>query len=249
MGPIILVISVIVYAIFFAAFLYLVAFVGGDMIPLVHVPKTLDWGASLAPGAPAALINIGVLLLFALQHSIMARGGFKRGWIKIVPPPLERSAYVLATVVVLVVIYAYWAPMPAVVWSVTSPIWSGVLIAAFYIGFGMVLLSTFLINHFELFGLYQAWKRLKKEPIPKPEFRTPLLYRFVRHPLYLGFLIAFWATPTMTVGHLLFSAIWTFYIFIAIGYEERDLIGLFGEKYADYMRKTPSILPFGGRRQ
>lgn len=248
MGPVVLLFSVVVYLAFFAAFLYLIAFVGGDMIPFLRAPKTLDWGTSIFAGAPPALVNVGLLVLFGLQHSIMARPGFKRGLTKIVPHSMERSVYVLATVVVLVVLYAGWSPMTGVVWSVESPLWSGVLTAVFFAGFGLVLVTTFLINHFELFGLLQGWMRMKSKEMPPPEFRTPALYGFVRHPLYLGFLVAFWATPQMTTGHLLFAAVWTAYIFIAIGYEERDLIGVFGEKYRDYMARTPSILPFGKRR-
>jgi protein-S-isoprenylcysteine O-methyltransferase Ste14 len=248
LGPLILLFSIIVYLVFFAAFLYLIAFVGGDMIPIISLPKTLDAGPSALAGYPAALVNIGLLVLFGLQHSIMARPGFKKGLTKIVPHAAERSVYVLATVVVLVLLYALWIPMPDVVWSVDSALWGGVLTAIFYLGFGLVLLTTFLINHFELFGLMQGWLSFKAKPTPEPVFRTPILYNYVRHPLYLGFILAFWATPHMTAGHLLFAAVWTFYIFVAIGYEERDLIGVFGEKYRAYMATTPSILPFGKRK-
>lgn len=248
MGALILLYSVIVYLVFFAAFLYLIAFVGGDMIPFIRAPKTIDWGGSALADLPPALVNIGLLVLFGVQHSIMARQGFKRALTKIIPWPAERSTFVLATVVVLALLYAFWVPMTGVVWSVAAPLWSGVLTALFFIGFALVLLSTFLINHFELFGLMQGWFRFKGKPMPEPRFHTPFLYTFIRHPLYLGFLLAFWAAPTMTAGHLLFAAVWTAYIFIAIGYEERDLIALFGEKYREYMAKTPSILPFGRRR-
>lgn len=248
MGPVILVYSVVVYAVFFASFLYLIAFIGGDMIPFIGVPKTIDAGPSLLAGWPAPIVNIGLLALFGLQHSVMARPGFKRGLTKIVPHAAERSTYVLATVIVLVLLYACWIPMPQGVWETASPVWAGVLTAVFFIGFGLVLLSTFLINHFELFGLMQGWLKLKGKQAAAPEFRTPSLYGFVRHPLYLGFILAFWATPTMTAGHLLFAAVWTIYIFIAIGYEERDLIDLFGDKYRAYMAKTPAILPLGKRK-
>lgn len=240
--------SVVVYFVFFAAFLYLIAFIGGDMIPIVSVPKTIDAGASSLIGVPAALANIGLLVLFGVQHSVMARPGFKKVWTKVVPEPIERSTYVLATVAVLVLLYAFWQPMPETVWTVSSTLWAGVLTTLFYVGFGVVLLTTFLINHFELFGLHQGWTAFKKKSPPAPEFRTPSLYKWIRHPLYFGFILAFWSTPTMTIGHLLFAAIWTVYIFIAIGYEERDLLGLFGEKYRAYMASTPSILPFGKRR-
>lgn len=245
MGALIFIYSAVVYLGFFLSFLYLIAFLGGDMIPLTGLPKTIDAGPSGLAGAPAALVNIGLLLLFGLQHSIMARQGFKRALTKLVPWPAERSTYVLATVVILVLTYALWIPMPATVWSVSSPIWSGVLTALFFVGFGIVFISTFLINHFELFGLMQGWFRFEGKATPKPQFVTPLLYKFVRHPLYLGFIIAFWATPQMSVGHLLFAAVWTAYMLIAIGYEERDLTALFGDQYRRYMAETPAILPFG----
>lgn len=245
MGLLILIYSVVVYVLFFAAFLYLVAFMGGDMTGFIGAPNTLDAGASPLAGSPPALVNIGLLLLFGVQHSVMARAGFKKVWTKIIPEAAERSTYVLATVIVLAVLYYYWIPMPSIVWSIEAPLWSALVTALFFIGVGLVLLSTFLINHFELFGLLQGWLNFKKLEAAKPQFRTPSLYKHVRHPLYLGFLIALWATTHMTAGHLLFSAIWSAYIFVAIGYEERDLIATFGERYHDYMSKVPSILPFG----
>lgn len=248
MGIVAFVYSIVAYLVFFAAFLYLIAFVGGDMLAFLGAPKTVDAGPSQFAGAPAALLNIGLLLLFGVQHSVMARQSFKRQWTRIVPSAMERSTFVLATVIVLVILYAGWQPMPSVVWSVEAPIWSGLLTALFFVGFGIVLLSTFLINHFELFGLQQGWMRIKNKEAPKSKFVTPMLYKYVRHPLYLGFLIAFWATPHMTVGHLLFSAIWTAYIFIAISYEERDMITVFGDQYKEYMAKIPAILPFGARK-
>ncbi len=236
------------YAIFFAAFLYLVAFVGGEMIPFVQAPKTLDWGASSVPAGYGPLTNIALLLLFGAQHTIMARQSFKRGWTKIVPKAIERPTYVLATSAVLILLFLYWTPIPAMVWEVRDPFWAGLLTAAFYLGFGLVLLSTFLINHFELFGLAQVWRHFNKQEAAVPSFRTPLFYKHVRHPLYLGFLIAFWASPAMSAGHLLFAAIWSAYIFVAISYEERDLIGLFGDKYRAYMARVPMIFPIGKRR-
>ncbi len=159
-----------------------------------------------------------------------------------------RSTYVLLTVVVLVLLFRYWQPMPAVVWSVDAPLWSGLLTGLYFAGIGLVLLSTFLINHFELFGLLHGWMGFKNQEPPKPRFVTPSLYKYIRHPLYLGWIIAFWATPYMTAGHLLFAAVWTIYIFVAVGYEERDMIALFGDKYRDYMAKVPVILPFGRRK-
>lgn len=240
--------SVVVYLMFFAAFLYLIVFMGGDMTAFVGAPKTIDAGPSPLAGAPPALVNIGLLLLFGLQHTIMARWGFKKGWMKVIPKSMERSTYVLATVIILILIYHYWIPMPSVVWSIDAPIWSGVLMVLFFLGIGLVLLSTFLINHFELFGLLQGWLGYKKQEPPAPTFHTPSLYKYVRHPLYLGWIISFWATSHMTTGHLLFAAIWTIYIFIALGYEERDLVAVFGDKYRDYMAKVPALLPFGGKK-
>lgn len=236
------------YAAFFAAFLYLIAFVGGGMIPFVDAPKTLDWGGSPVPSEIGALVNIALLLLFGVQHSVMARQSFKRGWTKIVPKSAERSTYVLATTAVLIALFVYWTPLPAVVWQIESPFWVATLTALFFAGFGLVLISTFLIDHFELFGLSQVWRFFQGREAAPPTFRTPLFYKGVRHPLYLGFLIAFWATPTMTGGHLLFAAIWSGYIFVAIGYEERDLLRLFGEQYRQYMARVPMILPFGANK-
>ncbi|WP_018147067.1 methanethiol S-methyltransferase [Henriciella marina] len=240
--------SILVYVLFFAAFLYLIAFIGGAMVPLIQAPKTLDWGGSFITGLPAAAVNIGLLLVFGLQHSIMARPGFKRAITKVLPKSVERSTYVLLTVAVLVLLYAGWIPMPGAVWEVNSPLWAGLLTGLFYLALVMVLVSTFLINHFELFGLEQGWAAFRNREPANPKFYTPYLYKLVRHPLYTSFLIAFWATPYMSVGHLLFASIWTAYILVAIGYEERDLTTTFGDQYIDYMAKTPMILPVGRRK-
>ncbi|NOX82261.1 MAG: isoprenylcysteine carboxylmethyltransferase family protein [Alphaproteobacteria bacterium] len=245
MGAIALIYSIVVYLIFFASFLYLIAFMGGDMTSFIGAPKTLDSGTAILTAWPAVLVNIGLLLLFGVQHSVMARSGFKKALTKIVPQAMERSTYVLTTVVVLVLLFVFWQPLPSTVWSVTSPLWSVVLMAVFFLGVGLVLLSTFMINHFELFGLLQGWLGFRKKEAAAPVFVMPYLYKYIRHPLYLGFLLAFWSTSHMTVGHLLFSSIWTAYIFVAIGYEERDLIAVFGDKYHAYMAKVPAILPFG----
>ncbi len=248
MGVVAIIYSIIAYIVFFAAFLYLIPFMGAEMTAFLGVPKTLDAGPSPAAGAPAALVNIALLILFGVQHSVMARGGFKKALTKIVPPAMERSTYVLATVAVLIALYVFWIPMPATVWRIEAPVWKELMIGLYFAGLGLVLLSTFLINHFELFGLLQGWLHLRKKPAAAPKFRTPALYKSVRHPLYLGWLIAFWATPHLTAGHLLFAAIWSLYIFVAIGYEERDLIAVFGDKYREYMEKTPSIIPIGRRK-
>lgn len=249
MGVLVLAYSIVVYFGFFAAFLYLVVFMGGDMTGFIGAPKTIDAGASPFASAPPALVNIGLLALFGLQHTIMARPGFKRAWTKIVPEAAERSTYVLATNLVLVALFVYWIPMPAVIWSIEPGIWSGVMTALFLLGVGIVFISTFLINHFDLFGLLQAWSRFKGAPPPSSHFVTPALYKYVRHPLYLGFLIAFWSTSHMTAGHLLFASVWSIYIFIALGYEERDMIAHFGDQYRDYMAKVPMIMPFGRRKK
>ncbi len=255
MGALALLYGVVSYTIFFAAFLYLIAFIGGDMLESIvgpairdFVPKTVDWGEPQGPRGPAALINLGLLLLFGVQHTVMAREGFKKWWTRLVPHSVERSTYVLLTSLILILLYYAWRPMPALVWQVDEPVWRMVLTVAFFLGFGLVLLTTFLINHFELFGLMQVWYRSRNKPMPKPVFRTPFLYKMVRHPLYLGFMIAFWATPTMTAGHLVFAAVWTIYIFVALGYEERDLVRHFGQRYLDYMARVPMIIPFGRRR-
>jgi len=247
MGFIALLYGIICYVLFFASFLYLIAFVGGDMVPFVTVPKTVDIGTSPLAGMPAALVNIGLLLLFGVQHSVMARPAFKKVWTKIVPKSVERSTYVLFTAIILAAIYVYWIPIEGTVWA-ASGVWATVLTVFFFVGFLIVLLSTFLINHFELFGLQQVWYRFQGKDLPEPKFVTPMFYRWVRHPLYLGFIIALWAAAVMSVSHLLFAAIWTAYIFVAVGYEERDLIGIFGEKYRDYADRVPMMFPFGKRK-
>jgi methanethiol S-methyltransferase len=236
-----LVVAAVCYAIFFATFLYLIAFVGD----LPWVPVTVDRGPS-APELLAVVVNLGLIAGFGVQHSVMARPAFKAAWTRIVPAALERSVYVLAASLMLILLFALWHPIPAVLWSVTGPA-AWVLWALFLTGWGVVLLSTFLINHFELFGLQQVWLNLTGQTARPPEFRTPFLYRLVRHPLYLGFLIAFWATPTMTYGHLLLAAGMTVYILIAIPIEEGDLIQMFGTRYTDYKQRVGSLMPKLGR--
>lgn len=242
MGVLALLYGVVVYALFFVAFVYFIPFVAGDMLAFVGAPKTLDWGNQTGP--MAAWIDIGLLLLFALQHSVMARQGFKKVWTKAVPVSVERSTYVLATSLVLYLLYDQWRPLPSIVWDVEAAGWRTVLTVLFFVGVGIVFIATFLLNHFELFGLMQVWNRFRGKPAPEPVFRTPMFYKVVRHPIYLGFIIAFWSAPTMTAGHLLFAAVWTAYILIAIGYEDRDLIRQFGHTYVEYMDKVPGILPF-----
>ena len=245
MGFLILLCGVAIYGFFFATFLYLIAFVGGDMLAFVGAPKTVDSGVPPEFYVGSAAKNIGLMLLFAVPHTIMARKSFKNKITKILSPSLERSFYVLTTSVLLSAIFTYWQPMPAVIWSIDQGLWANVMMIGFFAGFGITLLSTFLLNHFELFGLQQVWCRFRGVEIPEQEFRTPLFYKHMRHPLYFGMILAFWCSSTMSAGHLLFASVMTIYVFVAVGYEERDLIASFGQTYHDYMAKVPSIIPFG----
>ncbi len=191
---------------------------------------------------------LALIALFGVQHSVMARQGFKARWMKIVPPPAERSVYVLAASIVLMILFLFWRPIDAIVWNVTSPLFNDLLWAAFWVGWLTVLLSTFLINHFELFGLQQAWFHLRGRDPAAPRFHQPLFYKYVRHPLYLGFFLAFWAAPEMTAGHLLLAAGLSVYMLIAIRYEEHDLVGLFGKDYEDYREQVGMLTPRFRRR-
>lgn len=233
--------GVVCYAVFFATFLYAIGFVGN-----LWVPKSMDSAASL-PLGQALLVNLGLLALFAVQHSVMARPAFKRWWTRFVPEAAERSTYVLFSSLALIALFWFWQPMGGVVWSVTDPLGVGVLYALYAFGWGLVLVSTFLINHFDLFGLRQVWLYFLGRPYTPLRFGTPLLYRIVRHPLYVGWLFAFWATPTMTVAHLVFAVMTTAYILVAIQLEERDLVE-FHPEYADYRRRVPMLIPGLGRR-
>jgi len=231
--------SIVAYAIFFATFLYLIVFVGD----LSFARVTVDTGGPQAAPATAAVIDVALIALFGLQHSVMARQGFKRWWTRVIPWAAERSVYVLMASVALIVLMTLWRPIDSVVWSISAPLAADLIWALFWIGWLTVLLSTFLINHFELFGLQQAWFHFLGRKSEAPKFRQPLLYKWVRHPLYLGFFFAFWAAPEMTAGHLLLAAGLSVFMLIAIRYEERDLVTLFGQDYENYRRDVGMLTP------
>jgi len=225
------------YALFFATFLYLIAFVAG-----VAVPKTIDSGAAVDVGR-AFLVDTLLLALFGLQHSAMARPRFKRWWTRFVPQAVERSTYVLASSLALIALMAFWQPIGAPVWHVESEVGRGLLRATFCLGVFTVLYSTFLIDHFDLFGLRQVVLAFRRRPYVEKRFGTPSLYRFVRHPLYVGWIVMFWAAPTMSAGHFLFSLVMTGYILVAIPLEERDLADVLGEPYRRWRERTPAFVP------
>ena len=224
------------YAVFFATFLYAVGFVGN-----FWVPKTID-GTPSVPLAQALLTNLALLSLFAVQHSVMARPAFKRWWTRFVPEPAERSTYVLFSSVALIALFALWEPMGGVVWSVESPVARALVHAVYAAGWLLILVATFLINHFDLFGLRQVWLHARGVAYQPLRFGTPWLYRHVRHPLYVGWLLAFWAAPTMSAAHLVFALTTTAYILVAIQFEERDLVAAHPE-YAGYQRDVPMLVP------
>jgi len=236
--------GVVAYVVFFGTFLYAIGFVGNFI-----VPKSMD-SAAEGPLGQALLVNIAVLGLFALQHSVMARPAFKQWWTTIVPQPAERSTYVLFSSFALLFLFWQWQPMGGIIWRVQNPISQTLLFTLFAAGWLLVLLSTCLINHFDLFGLRQVYLYLQGKKYTALKFGTPGPYRYVRHPLYVGWLFAFWATPTMTAAHLVFALLTTAYILIAIQLEERDLLAAHGEAYAAYRQQVPMLLPrlFGKKR-
>lgn len=229
--------GIVAYALAMASIAYAIGFIGN-----LWVPKSIDSGP-LVPLSEALAVDILLLGLFAVQHSGMARRGFKKTWTAIVPEPIERSTYVLVSAIVLWLLYWQWRPIADEIWRVDNAIGSTLLYAIYFIGWGIVLLSTFLINHADLFGLRQVTDHWLAKEAKAPEFRTPLLYKFVRHPIYFGFLLAFWATPVMTAGHLLFAVATTGYILIGILLEERDLVATFGDTYRRYRERVPMLLP------
>ena len=230
--------GVATYLFFFGTFLYLIGFVGNWV-----VPKGIDDGTPAATTGAAVAVDVLLLGLFAVQHTIMARPAFKEVWTRWVPWHVERSTFVLLSTALLAVMAWQWRPLPEPVWRIESPLMVALLAGLSLAGWGIVLVSTFLIDHFELFGLRQVYARLTGRPIPEPEFRTPLFYRHVRHPLYTGFVLSFWATPVMTAGHLLFSIAMTAYILVGIWFEERDLIAQFGDRYRQYRDQVGMLLP------
>jgi protein-S-isoprenylcysteine O-methyltransferase Ste14 len=230
--------GLVAYLTFFVAFLYAIGFVGG-----IVVPKSIDSGSE-SSATEAIAVNLLLMSLFAVQHSVMARRQFKQWWTRYVPKPVERSTYVLLASLCLLLLFWQWRPMPAIVWQVNDPDVAATVATVSLGGWIIVLTSTFMINHFELFGLHQVANHLTDREMPVARFRTPLYYRLVRHPIYLGFIVAFWAAPVMTAGHLLFAAVTTAYILAGIFLEERDLIELFGDEYRQYRKQVSMLLPW-----
>jgi len=235
--------GVICYLIFFGTFLYAIGFVGN-----ILVPKSIDTEATV-PLGEALLINTALLGLFALQHSVMARKGFKKWWTRYIPAEIERSTYVLFTNFALLLLFWQWQPLGGMIWNIQNPIVQYIMYGIFALGWLLVLVTTFVINHFDLFGLRQVWLQLVGKKYTNLGFVMPGPYKLIRHPLYLGFILAFWATPVMTVTHLVFALATTGYILVAIQLEEKDLVTIHGRDYANYRKRVPMILPLGKKQK
>ncbi len=234
--------GIVCYLIFFCTFLYAAGFVGN-----VLVPKSMDTGGE-TPIVEALIINLLVLGVFAVQHSLMARKGFKKVWTKIVPEPIERSTYVLFTSLTLILLFWQWRPLGSTLWNLSGTLWGSILIGISALGWLVVLVSTFLIDHFDLFGLKQVYLNLKGNEAQSIDFKTPSIYKYVRHPIYFGFILAFWATPIMTTAHLLFAIATSGYILIGIYLEEKDLISNYGDTYREYKKKVSMLFPLPPKR-
>ena len=237
-GFLIVLYGVVAYAIGMGSIVYAIGFVAN-----LGVPKSIDAGGASLAWQQAVLIDLILLAVFAVQHSGMARQGFKRWWTRIVPQPVERSTFVLLSGLTLIALFWFWAPIPALLWSVQAPAARTAIMAIYFAGWGVLVLSTFLIDHFNLFGLSQVFAAWRGREAADPAFRTPFLYKLVRHPIYLGLLMAFWGAPDMTVGRLVFALATTGYILIGIALEERDLIAFHGDVYRDYRRRVRMLLP------
>lgn len=226
------------YLIFLGVFVYAIAFLGN-----LYIPNSIDADPA-SPVWQAVIINLALLGGFAVQHSLMARPAFKRWWTRMIPPPAERSTYVLFSNFAMIALFALWQPIGGVIWDVSSQPTRSIILAVYFIGWAILFYATCLLNHFELFGLRQIWHHLRGDPMPTARFREPGMYKHVRHPIYVGWLIIFWATPTMTIAHLLFAVMTSAYILIAVQLEERDLVDELGEDYRAYQRRVPMIIPF-----
>jgi methanethiol S-methyltransferase len=234
--------GLVCYGIFFVTFLYACGFVGNFV-----VPRSID-SASVTSWQNALLVDAALLGIFGIQHSVMARKGFKNWWTQFVPKPIERSTYVLFSSLCLIALFYCWQPIGGIIWNVTNSIGVTILYTLFASGWLLVLATTFLINHFDLFGLRQVWLYMRGKEYTSLKFVTPGPYKYVRHPLYVGWLLAFWSTPTMTITHLVFALITTAYILVAIQFEERDLVDVYGKAYADYRRQVPMLIPLARRQ-
>lgn len=236
-------VALVCYAAFFGSFVYLIGFVAA----LEALPTHVDKGLA-APPLAAAMIDLALIALFGVQHSVMARPGFKAAWTRMVSPAIERAIYCLASALCLIALFAFWHPIEGTVWLVENETARIAIWGLFLLGWTILFIATWLISHFELFGLAQAWRHFRGTEAPAQPFRTPFLYRWVRHPIYSGFLLAFWATPHMTYGHLLLAIGFSVYIFIGIAHEERDLVAHFGDDYTEYRKRVGSVVPGIGRK-